>query len=236
MKFLKICFAVVLPIAAALFFAGCFYDAGAARRSPEPDFTAQPVSRAFTVIIDPGHGGFDVGASGMDTGVAEDDLNLDVSLKLKAALESRGHTVLLPRTDENAIAPTKGEDMKKRGSIMGLASADIAVSIHMNTFSDRSVKGPMVFYQKGAEDSCKELASCVIKRLCEAAECAQRLPNPGDYYVLRAASAPAVIVECGLLSNPGDEAKLITEEYRQTLALAIADGICDFAEKHIAAD
>ncbi len=113
--------------------------------SAEP--APQPVpDNAFVVVIDPGHGGFDGGAVGAQSGTAEAGLNLDVSKRLAAELTARGFYVILTRNDENALGDTKRADMEARRDIMRLPYVDLVVSVHMNKFGDRSVSGPMVFY------------------------------------------------------------------------------------------
>ena len=189
----------------------------------EGESPAPEVSLPY-IIIDPGHGGRDRGASGAQTGTPEDVLNLDVARRLKVILESAGFRVDLTRSDDNALAPSKKEDMRIRRRIMHESGADLTVSIHMNKFSDSAVKGPMVFYTAGDENS-EQLAVCIMQSLCEGLGLPARRVNTGDYYVIRDSSIPAVIVECGFLSNPQEEKLLCTEEYRATLARCIATGI-----------
>ena len=181
------------------------------------------------VVLDYGHGGSDCGAVGTDTGVLESDLNLALGERVAAALEDRGCRVLRTRTGTDALADTKRADMALRGAILCTEGADCTVSIHMNKFSDRSVKGPMCYYQAGAEEG-KGLAQSVIDALCLALERPQRLANPGNNYVTRIPDAPSVLVECGFLSNPDDERDLQDPAYQQKLADAIADGVLAWLE------
>ena len=176
------------------------------------------------VILDYGHGGFDCGAIGTDTHVKESDLNLLIGECVARALEDRGCFVLRTRTGPDALAETKRDDMAYRGAILCTEGADCAVSIHMNKFADRSVCGPMCFFQAGAEEG-KALAQCVIDALCDALGRNTRLANPGNNYVTRIPSVPAVLVECGFLSNPEEETALQDPDYQQRLADAIAQGV-----------
>ena len=107
--------------------------------------------------------------------------------------------------------------------------ADAAVSIHMNKFSDRRVRGPMVYYQAGASAG-KDLAQCVIDSLTEAAGLKHRLANPGNNFVTRVPACPAVLVECGFLSNAEEERLLQDEAYQKAIAAAIAQGIIAFLQ------
>lgn len=179
---------------------------------------------ALVVVIDAGHGGVDGGAVGVATGVVEAALNLDYAYALKAELEARGMRVVMTRTDEDALASGKKADMAARKKIMNGCGADILVSIHMNKFRDRAVNGPMAFYETGAEEG-KLLATSVIQGVCKALGRPVRLANPADYYVIRESEMPAVLVECGFLSNAADEALVQTEEYRNALVCGIADGV-----------
>ena len=188
-----------------------------------------PTPQRWLVIVDAGHGGFDGGASGTDTGVQESDLNLKVAKLVQAALEDAGARVLMTRTDEGALGDTKQADMARRGQLLQTEGADAAVSIHMNKFSDRKVRGPMAYYQAGA-DPGRALAQCVIDSLTEALELKPRLPNPGNNFVTRIPACPAVLVECGFLSNVEEEKLLQNEEYQRAIATAIARGVIRYLE------
>ena len=119
--------------------------------------------------------------------------------------------------------------MAARGAILCTEGADCTVSIHMNKFSDRSVRGPMCYYQAGAEEG-QTLAQCVIDALTEALGKSGRLANPGNNFVTRVPNAPSVLVECGFLSNAEDERMLCDEAYQQLLADAIASGVLAYLD------
>ena len=208
----------------SFFFLSC--AAPAAPCVPVRIFSTPP---RWYVVLDYGHGGSDCGAIGTDTGVREADLNLAVGERVAAALEDRGCFVLRTRTGTDALADTKQNDMALRGAILCTEGADCTVSIHMNKFSDRSVKGPMCYYQAGAEAG-KTLAQSVMDALCLANGRPQRLANPGNNYVTRIPDAPSVLVECGFLSNPDDEKALMDPDHQQKLAEAIADGVVEWLE------
>lgn len=189
-----------------------------------------PTPGRWLVLLDAGHGGFDAGASGADTGVKESDLNLKVALLVQAALEDAGVRVLMTRTEAGALGDTKREDMARRGALLQTEGADAAVSIHMNKFSDRRIRGPMAYYQAGAEAG-RALGQCVIDSLTEALELKPRLPNPGNNFVTRVPVCPAVLVECGFLSNAEEEKLLQDEQYQRAIAEAIARGVIEFLER-----
>lgn len=188
-----------------------------------------PTPGRWLVVLDAGHGGFDAGASGVDTGVRESELNLQVARLVQAALEDAGARVLMTRTGEGALGDTKGEDMARRKELLLSEGADAAVSIHMNKFSDRRVRGPMAYYQAGAEAG-EALAASVIDSLTEALALKPRLPNPGNNFVTRVPTCPAVLVECGFLSNAEEERMLQDEAYQKAIATAIAQGVIAFLE------
>lgn len=202
--------------------AGC--GTGEEERVPLEERRTGLEAPEYLVVVDCGHGGFDAGASGDDTGVREDGLILAVGRLVQEELEEAGVLVIMTRRDEEALGDTKKEDMAKRGEILCTEGADAVVSIHMNHFSDRKVQGPMTFYQAGAEAG-QSLAQAVIDALCGGLEIKSRLANPGNNFVTRIPKAPAVLVECGFLSNPEEEGLLQQEAYQQKLAKAIAQGV-----------
>ena len=183
-----------------------------------------PTPPMYYVAVDAGHGGFDAGASGVDTGVKESELNLKVALLVQEALEAAGVRVLMTRTGPGALGDTKREDMARRGQLLLTEGLDAAVSIHMNKFSDRKVRGPMAYYQAGAEAG-QALAASVIDRLTEAIGLKPRLANPGNNFVTRIPVCPAVLVECGFLSHGEEERLLQDQAYQKAIAEAIAQGI-----------
>lgn len=185
------------------------------------------------VVIDAGHGGVDGGVSGVTTGVKESDLNLKVAFKLEEYFLSAGISVVLTRNSEaglygNAVKNLKRKDMEKRRDIIKSVKPDLVISVHMNKYSLQSRRGAQVFYKKGSENG-KLLAENVQKSfnlMSEAVRSCSALT--GDYYILNCTEYPSVIVECGFLSNPEDEALLITDKYQQSVAYAIFKGVIEY--------
>ena len=207
----------------------CFFLCCAVQPPCTPyELSAEPPK--YFVILDYGHGGFDCGAIGLETGVKESDLNLLIGERTARALEDRGCFVLRTRTGTDALGETKRDDMAYRGAILCTDGADCTVSVHMNKFTDRSVKGPMCYYQAGAEEG-KALADCVIDALCLSLGRDPRRANPGNNFVTRLPSVPSVLIECGFLSNPEDEQNLQDPAYQQKLADGIAEGVIRFLEQ-----
>ncbi|MBE5785577.1 MAG: N-acetylmuramoyl-L-alanine amidase [Clostridiales bacterium] len=219
--------AASLAVIVGIFVAGAIEEKGAAplpTAEPSADDAVETAQSEWTVVIDAGHGGIDGGAVGTKSGVAEAPLNLKVAELLRERLAAEGVRAVMTRKDENALGENKNADLRARKAIMNAPGVDAVVSIHMNRFGDPTVKGPMAFYMKGASEG-QELAEQVIAAVTEAVGATKRGANPGDYYIVRESEAPAVIVECGFLSNAEEEALLQTAQYQGLLAEGIAKGI-----------
>ncbi|MCM1308305.1 MAG: N-acetylmuramoyl-L-alanine amidase [Butyrivibrio sp.] len=188
-----------------------------------------------TVAIDPGHGGIDPGKVGV-SGSVEKDINLSISLKLKECLLARGYEVALTREDGEGLysesdVNKKAADMRKRCEIIEKAGADLAVSIHQNSYTEPDVSGAQVFYYKHSAQG-KKLAEILQERLKERLDNdnSRACKSNDNYYMLIHTPCPTVIVECGFLSCPEEEAKLADEAYQQAVAEALADGIDAYFE------
>lgn len=189
-----------------------------------------------TIIIDAGHGGEDGGAVSSN-GVSEAQINLNIALKLQNLLEQSGATVVLTRSDENAIydidkktlRQKKNSDLKNRVKIGNTSSADIFVSIHLNKIDQSQYYGWQTFYKNGNEQG-KKLATCIQNNLNEAIQKEnKRTPlKISDVYIIKNVEIPTTIVECGFLSNPEEEKQLQTDEYQNRLAWGIYNGIMDY--------
>lgn len=196
----------------------------------ENEQTAPGVLSGITVCIDPGHGGYDGGAVGRESGTMEKEINLQLAVTLKELLENEGAAVTLTRDRDEALADPGSErkrrDLKSR--VESAQGADIFLSLHMNEYPDRTQSGPQVFYTAGAENS-RLLAGAIqssMNRLLSPAR--PRSAHSGDYFVLREQTLPAVLVECGFLSNKEEEAKLLTREYQQKVAQSILQGLLEY--------
>jgi N-acetylmuramoyl-L-alanine amidase len=179
------------------------------------------------IIADAGHGEIDPGASGV-SGSEEDDINLAVATLLKAELEDRGADVIMTRSDGNAIADTKAEDMEKRRVIIHDSGSDIVVSVHMNSFQDDNVSGALVLFMPGSQQGktlAEAIKQCLNEEIKPDNECRAR---SDDLFVLKAGDQPSVLVECGFISNPKEEEKLLGEDYQKKIAKAICDGVAAY--------
>lgn len=185
------------------------------------------------IIIDPGHGGRDPGALG-DLKKPEKDINLSISLKLKELLEQNGFPVILTRAedvsihDENA-KNKKASDLNNRKKIINENSTKLVISIHLNSFPQKKYYGAQVFYSTTFLES-KQLGESIqleLKKFLDINNERQAKPI-SNVILLKNLKVPAVIVECGFLSNPNEEILLNTENYQQKIAMAIYSGAVKF--------
>ena len=207
-------------------------------------FTAVDVSvknfKYKTVIIDAGHGGPDGGTSSQD-GTLEKDINLMIAHKLNDFLISMGVETVMIRTDDvsvhdddaETIREKKVSDIKNRLSVLNNTDNSVFVSIHQNHFSQEKYSGTQVFYSKNNPDS-RVLADSIRHSVITGLqpENSREIKQSGqEIYLLYHAENPAVMVECGFLSNIEETEKLKDERYQRKLALFIALGIFDFINK-----
>lgn len=186
---------------------------------------------AYTVVVDAGHGGIDGGVQGVNTGVYERELNLSIAYKVKAELEKAQINVVMTRTTSDGALDTmltqKQEDMEKRKKIILEASPDCVVSIHQNKYTQQSRRGAQAFFW-GDSTLADVLQATLNEKLNKENTGRTFSALKGDYYILRQTPYPSALVECGFLSNPLDEALLVTDEYQNKVAKVIADSIISF--------
>ncbi len=172
-----------------------------------------------------------------NNGVSEASINLKITLKLQNLLEQSGATVILTRSDENAIydlnkktlREKKNSDIKNRVKIGNSASADVFVSIHLNKIPQEQYYGWQTFFKEGNENS-KKLATSIQNNLNVAIQKENnRVPlKINNVYIIKHVEIPTCIVECGFLSNQEEEKQLQNEEYQNRLAWGIYNGIMDY--------
>ena len=183
------------------------------------------------ILIDAGHGGADGGAEGAD-GTTEKHINLAIARPLGELLRVMGYTVSYTRTEDtmvDAVGDTlrerKVSDMKNRLSL--IEQADMTVSIHQNKFPQTQYSGAQVFYGTGSADSralAESIRSSVIA-LLQPTNTRELKQGDGSVYLLKQATQPLVLVECGFLSNETEREKLKTREYQLQMAFAVAVGV-----------
>ena len=187
----------------------------------------------YTIVIDAGHGGRDGGAIG-SSGVTESELNLKYAKELKSLCEDFGIGVVMTRSDMNGLydesAPNKKKsEMERRKNIINTSNADLMISIHMNSFPLPSSSGAYVFYANGSDEGYS-LGKSVQTSLCQSFDNAREYVSVGDYFVLNYSSIPSVLVECGFLSNPQEEANLKSDDYCQKFCYSLLVGILSYFE------
>ena len=180
------------------------------------------------VLIDPGHGGWDPGKTGVQ-GDDEKDINLVIAHNLKFLLEMGGAQAVMTRYEDTATDKNKTADLKKRISLSDATEADIMISIHQNSFTSPMAKGAQVFYYRKSAEG-KRLAELIQNAITEKAdkENTRTAKENENYYLLKNTSVPAVIVECGFLSNRAEEEKLNSNEYQQMMAWSIYSGVMEY--------
>ncbi len=192
--------------------------------------------RTYTVVLDAGHGGEDGGASSSN-GIFEKNLNLAVAMNIGAYLEQHGVSVVYTRT-EDVLLYDRNENYQGRKKILDLAARlkiarecenAIFVSIHMNAFPQKQYSGLQVYYSPHHPLS-KTLASAVQENARSYLDTTnQRKIKQADssIYLLDRLDKPAILIECGFLSNDAEAEKLASEDYQKQLSLVIAKSIFD---------
>ena len=196
--------------------------------------TSAKVLSDIVIIIDAGHGGFDGGAVAKD-GTLEKDLNLQIAKKLNFILNGIGYkTVMVREEDVSTNDPTDGEkakvsDIKNRLKFMEKYPNAVFVSIHMNKFSTTQPHGAQVFYSE--VDGSYELADAIQSQVSENLQTDNKRvvkKTTNNIYLLKHATVPSVIVECGFMSNPSDLKSLKDSEYQLKLATSLSYGIINY--------
>lgn len=195
------------------------------------------VKECKTVIIDPGHGEPDGGAVGAD-GVIEKNINLAISFKLKNLFLAAGYSVIMTREDDNAIydegsktiRQKKITDLHNRLAIIKSNPEAAFISIHQNISKSSKSSGSELLYSPNNEGSKKlaQLIQTSITNMLQPQNTRVVFPAQKKLYILGHAKSPAVIVECGFLSNPVECKLLQDDSYQNEMAFAIYCGVLEF--------
>lgn len=193
-----------------------------------------PIKREHCIIIDPGHGGIDGGATSC-TGIVESTYNLDIALRLNDLFHLLGFETTMIRTTDVSVY-TKGEtiaqkkisDLKERVRIVNETENALLLSIHQNNFSDAQYSGAQVFYAGtlGSEDLAKQLQAVFSTTLDPDNN--RKPKKAGGIYLMEHISCPGVLIECGFLSNAEEESKLRDPQYQKKLCSVIAATVSSF--------
>ncbi|MBO8138122.1 MAG: SH3 domain-containing protein [Desulfotomaculum sp.] len=179
------------------------------------------------IFIDPGHGGKDPGAPGYSRRIWEDEINLDIALKLAAILKQQGAKVELSRYSDRTV------DLYQRPMLANRANADIFVSIHSNANPNPAIRGTSTYYYAPYSKpelyeqlaDRRRLAQCIQTEMVNCLKLQDKGIRQANFAVLRAAAMPSVLVETAYMSNPQEEKLLSDSNFRQKVAEAIARGI-----------
>lgn len=189
--------------------------------------------KSDTLVIDAGHGGFDGGAVSAD-GLCEQDINLSIARRIEALAGFFGVQSVLTRPDEQALDYQPGRsvhdnkvaDLHARERIAAETANAVFLSIHLNKFEQSIYHGAQVFYSPNDPDS-KPLAEALQAALIEGLDPTnhrQARRAAGTIYLMKRLRCPAVVIECGFLSNPEETRLLRQEDYHKRIAVCVLSG------------
>lgn len=203
------------------------------------NFHAELFEKKGTVVLDAGHGGEDGGAVGIN-GVMEKDINLAIALQLEKYLKQNNFDVVMIRDGDysvgdqslSTISERKKSDTKNRLRTIEETGECIFLSIHQNHFTESKYSGAQVFYSGNREESAV-LAECIRQNIVSSLQPENRRENKlaeKSIYLLYNCHVPAVLVECGFLSNLEEAQKLTEEQYQKDMAASIYNGLIDYLQ------
>lgn len=199
--------------------------------------TAASSNGRATLVIDPGHGGIDSGAVGLD-GTRESDLNLYVALKLRAMAELYGQDNLLLRQDDRTLCDTEDysehRDLECRTALTSAELNPVYISIHQNDFPTTQASGVQVIYAAG--EGSEQLGTITHENLIAALyPQSRRVAEPAvrKLYILSHLTCPAILVECGFVSNPIDLENLKKPAYQTSLATILMGSYLQFMQNTV---
>lgn len=198
---------------------------------------AQPENPLPMIILDAGHGGIDSGCLSVN-GAEEKDINLNIMLTLRDMLSVTGFDVTVTRDTDRSIHDTgvtglgkqKKSDMENRLNIINSFDNAVFISVHQNQYTDPKYYGAQMFYPIESADS-ERLARIMQSNfvsLLQPENGREIKPVGDEIYLLHKANCPAVMAECGFLSNPEEAAKLESLEYQAQVAFALYKSLCDY--------
>ena len=226
------------PVALAYVLVAGFFLSAAWLGSQTVTVMAQrsAVSERKIIVIDPGHGGEDGGAVSC-TGIPEKTLNLEISVKVNDLFHLLGWRTAMTRSEDKSIctsgttiAQRKVSDLKERVKMVNSTENPILISIHQNLYPESRYRGAQVFY--GASENGQALAEGIQAAFLETI-------NPGSrrqvkpargIYLMEKVPCTAVLVECGFLSNPEEEALLRSRDYQQKICCVIVTATANFLD------
>lgn len=190
-----------------------------------------------TIVLDAGHGGEDGGAVSK-SGIVEKNINLAIAMDLKPMLEMSGFRVVMIRDSDvsvgdntlDTVKARKTSDMHNRLKIIEENGDCVFLSIHQNHFTNGKYSGAQIFYgtKNPKSQALADTTQKTISTLLQPDNQRETKPATDSIYLLRNANVPAVIVECGFLSNAGEAKKLSQPEYQKQMAFAIYQGFLSY--------
>lgn len=192
----------------------------------------------YCLVIDAGHGGIDGGAVSAG-GKKESDINLAIALRLQAIAEFCGVSTVMTRTDDkmrsDIVSYSEREDLIHRTEIINSAPNGVLISIHQNCYPTIQPHGAQVLY--AASDGSKSFGEIIHSKILAYLEPESRRvcePASSKLYITSHVECPAVLMECGFMSNFSDVEKLITTEYQTSLALVFFTSFVDYSSSETA--
>lgn len=192
----------------------------------------QELQSTTRIVVDPGHGGIDGGTTSV-SGVLEKELNLQIALRLEKLLLLLGQQPVLTRTngestatEGNTIREQKRSDLKNRVELVNRSENTILVSIHQNHYPDARYSGPQIFYADDA--ASRAFATELQATMNQALSTRREIKKADGVYLMNNIKCPGILVECGFLSNPEEDARLQTPEYQKKLCCLLATELTEY--------
>ena len=196
--------------------------------------TAMTNEGEYTLVIDAGHGGIDSGAVAAD-GSKESDINLAIALKLRALAELCGQDNIMIRQDDSTMSDaanySERRDLERRAEIVNSAGNCVYFSIHQNYYPTGQPSGSLVIYASGEES--EKLGKLTHQNLILSLNPENRRiaePAEDNYYVLSHVACPAILVECGFMSNFSEMERLKSPEYQTSLASVLMSSFLQYTQ------
>ena len=193
------------------------------------------VMNNWTIVIDPGHGGFDPGATAPS--IQEKNVNLSIAKRVEELLKLEGYTVIMTRTSDVRLGIDTVADLSTRVSIANKANADLFISIHHDSTTGTSAKGITVYYedstcvtsqsvdQKWRLAQSKQLATVINTEIIKRTSYVNRGVKTEDFHVMRNTLMPAILIEGGFITNPSEAASIKSADHQDKMAKGIKDAV-----------
>lgn len=180
----------------------------------------------YKIFIDAGHGGMDPGT--YSGNIFEKELNLKIAKKLGDIFIQNNCFIYFSRTEDYDLSKEdsynhKIDDLKKRAEMINFINPDLLISLHLNSLIDNSVFGPMVYYRYN--DGISKQYAVSIQNYLNKLTGLEKIIHSEKYYLFMKTKVPAVLIECGFLSNQAERKKLCEEKYQQSIVEAIYQGV-----------